>query len=236
MLAMMLAAGCGAPKDTPEPAEEAGEASALFHPGRGLRLTLENRQGLGIETGGASPQTLHPVVNGTAQVFDRITNRAGIPIARASVLLPAAPHAFRAGQRVWLGPPRNSGPAATGAVTRVEATLRPALDQVEALFETPDPSGCFPPGSFVPARLPVGTRAVPVAVPAAAVVRAALGDFVYRVEGDYFKRVPVSVGAEDGTWVEITRGLLAGERLATGGATALWLLELSEVGGMTNLE
>jgi hypothetical protein len=75
-----------------------------------------------------------------------------------------------------------------------------------------------------------------VAVPQGALVRAALGDFVYSVEGEFLKRLAVKTGTEDSTWIELLTGLAVGQSVVTRGTEALWLLELSEVGGITNIK
>lgn len=69
------------------------------------------------------------------------------------------------------------------------------------------------------------------AVPAEAVQRTVKGNFVYVVNGDWFLRTPVALGATDGEWIEIKDGLYEGDRIATAGTRWLWLAELQAVNG-----
>ena len=55
-------------------------------------------------------------------------------------------------------------------------------------------------------------------------------------EGEFLKRVRVTVGVEDDGWAEILGGVSPGQTVVTHGAASLWLLELSEVGGMANIQ
>ena len=69
------------------------------------------------------------------------------------------------------------------------------------------------------------------AIPTEALLRTVKGDFVYVANGGWFLRTPVTVGAADGTWVEVKEGLYEGDSIVTHGTRALWLAELQAVNG-----
>jgi hypothetical protein len=69
------------------------------------------------------------------------------------------------------------------------------------------------------------------AVPADAVLRTIRGDFVYVANGEWFLRTPVSLGATDGTQVEITDGLYEDDTIVTAGVRALSLAEIQALNG-----
>lgn len=82
----------------------------------------------------------------------------------------------------------------------------------------------------------VGTRDIAdakgaTAIPAAALVRTVKGDFVYVVNGDWFLRTPVTLGAADNSHFAVEDGLYEGDKIVTRGARELWLAELQAVNG-----
>ena len=82
----------------------------------------------------------------------------------------------------------------------------------------------------------VGTRDFPeakgaTAIPAGALVRTVKGDFVYVVNGDWFLRTPVKLGAADSSHFALEEGLYEGDRIVVRGARELWLAELQSVNG-----
>jgi hypothetical protein len=84
--------------------------------------------------------------------------------------------------------------------------------------------------SEVGTRQFAGRPAVP-AVPADAVLRTIRGNFVYVANGEWFLRTPVSLGATDGSQVEITDGLYEGDMIVTAGVRALSLAEIQALNG-----
>jgi len=75
-----------------------------------------------------------------------------------------------------------------------------------------------------------GVKGVP-AVSAGAVLRTVKGDFVFVINGEWFLRTPVTLGAADGGFHEVKDGLYEGDRIVTQGVRALWLAELQAVNG-----
>jgi hypothetical protein len=232
LMATAWLSGCGS-GEAPHPS--GGEDNKLFHEGKGLKLPQETQQALGLQVSPAGPRPVRREMTATARVFERRTNEIGEVRVLASAYVPVSSNQWAKGGSVVLSPAGSAG-ATTGLVVRVDATPRSAYGQVELVIEAPDPTGLFPTGSSAGARLDAGITEAKVAVPRGALVRAALGDFVYSVEGEFLKRQPVKTGTEDSKWVELLAGPAAGQAVVTRGTEALWLLELSEVGGITHIK
>lgn len=84
---------------------------------------------------------------------------------------------------------------------------------VEALV--PNPDGVLKPGLFATARIEQPGRTPGVLVPAASVQVTSGTSRVYVVEGDHVEERIVTTGETEGDLIEITKGLKAGERVAT---------------------
>ena len=84
---------------------------------------------------------------------------------------------------------------------------------VEAIV--PNPKAVLKPGLFATARIEQPARTPGVLVPAAAVLISSGTSRVYVVSGDHVEERIVTTGETVGTLVEISKGLKAGERVAT---------------------
>jgi membrane fusion protein (multidrug efflux system) len=84
---------------------------------------------------------------------------------------------------------------------------------VEAIV--PNPKAVLKPGLFATARIEQPARTPGVLVPAAAVLTSSGTSRVYVVNGDHVEERIVTTGETVGTLVEISKGLKAGERVAT---------------------
>lgn len=231
--AVGMMAGCGS---KPIASEPGGEPKSLYHAAHGLKLPAETRQSLGLQTAPAGPRSVHLWFTATAQVFEVRTNAADAGRVLASAFLPASVGRPKAGMRVELHATGSTNVAVSGTVVRVDETTRSAFGQVEVVIEAPEADGRLRLGSSVEARLTAGEVQAATAVPRGALVRAALGDFVYVTDGEFLKRVVVKVGVEDDAWAEILDGVSPSQTVVAHGALSLWLLELSEVGGMANIQ
>ena len=63
-------------------------------------------------------------------------------------------------------------------------------------------------------------------VPRSALLDSAAGLFVYVVNGEFYLRTPVKVGARSADFIEITDGLYAGDSVVATPVEQLWLAEL----------
>ncbi len=77
------------------------------------------------------------------------------------------------------------------------------------------------PGMYANVRIGVELHTNAVLVPAAALVREKAAGFLFLLEGDKAKRVPVKYGFNDGTHVEILEGLPEGARVIIPGKATL---------------
>lgn len=88
-----------------------------------------------------------------------------------------------------------------------------------AVLANPDRS--WRPGLFITAEVEVGASPVPVAIAAEALQRVRDWDVVFLAAGDLFEAQPVELGRRDGTHVEVTSGLAAGQRYVAAGSFIL---------------
>ena len=79
----------------------------------------------------------------------------------------------------------------------------------------PNPGGELKPGLFATARIEQPTRTPAIVVPAAAVQTSGGTSHVFVIAGDKVEDRIVTIGQTTGELVEITKGLKAGERVAT---------------------
>jgi RND family efflux transporter MFP subunit len=99
----------------------------------------------------------------------------------------------------------------------LDETTRTLL--IEADVKNPDLG--LRPGMYANVRIGVELHANTVLVPAAALVREKAAGFLFLLDGDKAKRVPVKYGFNDGTNVEILEGLPEGARVILPGKVAL---------------
>jgi membrane fusion protein, multidrug efflux system len=101
-----------------------------------------------------------------------------------------------------------------GKVTRTSAAINPQARTLRVEVDIPNPKGEFVPGMYVKVGFGLPPRGL-VQVPAAALVFRASGPEVALVDRDGhigFRRV--TIGRDDGSVVELSSGVSAGERLA----------------------
>jgi Cu(I)/Ag(I) efflux system membrane fusion protein len=85
-----------------------------------------------------------------------------------------------------------------------------------------NPDRALKPGMFGNVRV-THAAARGLAVPAEAVVHSGDSDYVFRIRnGDQYEPRPVEVGAQDGEWVHVVRGLAAGDTVV---ASASFLID-----------
>jgi membrane fusion protein (multidrug efflux system) len=102
-----------------------------------------------------------------------------------------------------------------GTVKYVAPALQADQRALTVEASVPNGSGVLKPGLFATARIEQAKRTPGVLVPPAAVVTTAGTGRVYVVNGDHVEERIVTTGDTVGDLVEITKGLKAGERVAT---------------------
>ncbi len=115
-----------------------------------------------------------------------------------------------------------------GTVKRLEKAPYQTLGDFEVTVETSAPLEI---GERLLAtfRAPAGDAVT--AVPRSALLKTAEGHFVYAVNGAFYVRTPVKVGAMSDEHAEVTDGLYAGDQIVVSPVMSLWLAELQVLRG-----
>lgn len=111
----------------------------------------------------------------------------------------------------------------TGHIRRIfpsaEAVSR--LVPVEVVLDDTPPGVEVRPGYLARVKFPLDTRSNVLVVPNASIGVSDGGSFVYVVQADTLSRRPVETGLTAAGWIEVTRGLEAGERVVSSGQVNL---------------
>lgn len=207
---------------------------ASFKPGKGVILTYETRESIGVETAEVEERRLPLVIQFNAQVFGENHEPTADEAehtyctAKASGLLSQTQAvSLQAGQSVTLKP--RSGELLGGIVLRVNKAL--AIGDAEVVVGVTNAGAKLKPGEFVLTSIAIPRREPAAVVPKSAVLHAADGTFVYTVNGDAYFRTAVKTGGEAEGFIEITDGLLSGDVVVTKPVEKLWLIELRATKG-----
>lgn len=246
-LCSFLLVGCGKKNEaTHDPSkEEAGEkdahghgeeapAGASFKAGKGVILTDETRTILGVEVVDVTEQKLPKEFTFNVQVFGEKhhhqlnpQDHSGCDVHASGLVSSNAAVGVKAGQLVNILKATNI--VAAGVVLNVQKAL--ALGESEIVVGISNAATTLKAGEFVSASITQPREEVVTVVPKSAVLRTSEGEFVYAVNGDAYFRTAVKVGSQGAGFVEITDGLLAGDRVVTKPVETLWLIELRATKG-----
>ena len=205
----LLLSGCGKSGETAAKSEheEGGAEGVAFKEGRGLKFTPEIVKALELKLSEGEERSIAGELRLTAQVFRTV------PEVLASVSLSPADAALLQKQTF------------TGAkLVRVDRGGESANGRVDAVFAL-DRKPAPVVGDFVALVLNPAPRTV-LTVPRSALLDSAAGLFVYVVNGEFYLRTPVKVGARSADFIEITDGLYAGDSVVATPVEQLWLAEL----------
>jgi membrane fusion protein, multidrug efflux system len=119
------------------------------------------------------------------------------------------------GQPVSFSVDAYSGRQFDGTIKYVSPALQADQRALTIEATVPNPDAVLKPGLFATARIEQPTKTPGVLVPAAAVQSSAGTSRVFVVAGDHVEERIVTTGDTVGDRVEITKGLKAGERVAT---------------------
>jgi cobalt-zinc-cadmium efflux system membrane fusion protein len=109
---------------------------------------------------------------------------------------------------------QDAGVQASGRISFIGALVGEQNRRATARIVIPNTAGVWRPGLFVSVRLEQSSTTVPVAVLAEAIQTFRDWQVVFVRYGDWFEARPLELGRFDGTWVEVVKGLKAGERYA----------------------
>lgn len=146
------------------------------------------------------------------------TSRVWVNIA----VPPADANQVAVGQEVRFTPDGSQGPGVVGRVTWISTEVDEKTRTVHVRAEFPNPDGRLLAHSFGRAAIVTERREGAVVVPREAVQWDTSGALVFvRVNSTVFVARNITTGAIDEGFVEVVRGVRAGERVATGGSYAL---------------
>jgi RND family efflux transporter MFP subunit len=126
-------------------------------------------------------------------------------------------HLVKVGQEAHVEVDALPGRTIKGSVARLAPTLDPATRTLDAEVQIDNASGDLRPGMFGRGSIVVDNHANVPVVPATAVQISSGKRWAYVLKGDKVERREVITGVDEGNWLEITRGLSAGEEVVTTG-------------------
>lgn len=115
----------------------------------------------------------------------------------------------------------------SGRVTFLGQQLDPEKRTLAVWIRVANPDGRLKPGMFAKAALVIERRASVLAVPVEAILEAGGERFVFVESGDTITRVDVHAGAKDDRFVEISGGLVPGDRVVTTGIREVYTVWLT---------
>lgn len=113
---------------------------------------------------------------------------------------------------------------------RKDYSLSGSTGFVEFVFELQYDTAPREIGNFVSVDTS-SEKTAEITLPNSALLDSAKGKFVYVFKDGYFKKTAVKTGIDDGNFCEITKGILASDKIVVASANRLRLLELRLVNG-----
>lgn len=114
------------------------------------------------------------------------------------------------------------GTTFTGKVARLSGVLDPSTRTMLVEVDLPNADGRIRPGFYGRTQITLERRERALALPTGAVRDDGGNAYVYVVApGDTARKTPVTLGLQDGGWVEIESGLAGGERVIAGAVAGL---------------
>ncbi len=108
-----------------------------------------------------------------------------------------------------------------GSVVRLAPTLDPATRTLDAEVQIDNASGELRPGMFGRGSIVVDVHPNAAVIPATALQITNGKRFVFVLAGDKVSRREIETGVDEGTWLEVIKGVSAGEEVVTIGIDAI---------------
>ncbi|MBX3742087.1 MAG: efflux RND transporter periplasmic adaptor subunit [Akkermansiaceae bacterium] len=197
-------------------AEAIAENGAQFKKGEGLSLTDEMQAAIGLKIEDVSEEKVGSSV--TLQLTATGANLA------TGWISPAQAASLKLGMEVRI---EGSTVPLAGTITKIDPAPIGAGD-AEVSVSTKQ---SLAPGTALTAVAACLEGEAAPAIPGSALLRTAEGTFVYTVNGKFYVRTPVTVGASNDRLVEIKDGLYAGDQVVTTPVMSLWMAELQVLRG-----
>jgi membrane fusion protein (multidrug efflux system) len=147
-------------------------------------------------TAGSTPQSAALL---TLMDFSRVRVQAFVPESEAPFIKNGTPAKVSVEEL--------TGHTFQGAVTRFAHALDPATKTMLTEIEMPNPDGQLRPGAYAKVQLEVERKQNALLVPVQALLVEKAGTSVFTVADGKAKKVPVKIGFNDGTNVEIASGI-----------------------------
>lgn len=199
--------------------ERAPENGAQFKEGRGLAITDEMKQAIGLQVAEVAEEKIAPSVTVSLDCVQAHSACGWISPDQAALIRPGMEAVLKSD---------SSPDSFKGVVERVEKMPLGTLGDHEVTITTEE---ALPPGAALTASFKGPESDVVPVVPASALLKTAEGSFVYAVNDGFYVRTPVTTGPSDGTLVEITDGLYTGDQIVTTPVMSLWMAELQVLRG-----
>jgi len=228
--------GCGQAKEAhhDEEGHEESASGATFKPGKGVMISDETRQILGLAISDVTEEKLPNVIRLNVQIFgethrfsDADMDHTGCDVHGSGFLSPDQVSLVESKQAVKVLTADNR--SFDGFVLSVKNSL--AQGEAEVLIGIKDASTHLKDGDFVTATIFIPRDEPVTVIPRSSLLRTAEGTFVYVVNGDAFYRTAVKVGSETEEQVEIMDGLFAGDQVVAKPVETLWIIELRATKG-----
>lgn len=130
-------------------------------------------------------------------------------------------HLVKIGQKAHVEVDALAGTSVEGSVVRLAPTLDPATRTLDAEVQIDNASGELRPGMFGRGAIVVDVHPNATVIPATALQITNGKRFVFVLSGDRVQRREIVTGVDEGTWLEVTKGVSAGEELVTVGTDAI---------------
>jgi len=196
--------------------ERIPENGAQFKKGEGLSLTDEMQAAIGLKVEDVNEEKI-----GSSVTLELTASGANLATGWVS---PTHAASLKPGMEARI---QGSSSPLTGTIAKIE--LSPVgTGDAEITVSTKEPLVVGAALTAV-AEHPEGEAAP--AIPASALLKTAEGTFVYTVNGKFFVRTPVAIGASNDRHVEIKDGLYAGDQVVTTPVMSLWMAELQVLRG-----
>jgi cobalt-zinc-cadmium efflux system membrane fusion protein len=124
---------------------------------------------------------------------------------------------LRVGQRVRVTAAAYPSRAFQGTLTFIHPVIDPEKRTAHIWAQIPNPDHQLKQDMFVQLNVVIGGGEPVVAVPAEAIIAAEGQEFVFVEREGGFARMPIAAGARNDQFVEVRRGLKAGDRVVTNG-------------------
>ncbi len=142
----------------------------------------------------------------TLMDFSTVRVQVAVPESEASLV--------KVGQPVRVSVDGLPGKMFSGVISRHGYVLDESTRSLQCEADFPNSDMILRPGMYATVRVGVETHAGVWSVPSAAVLTEKAASSVFVVEGDKVKKIPVTIGFNDGARIEILKGIAEGASMA----------------------